>query len=314
MRNARLSRILPSVVASLAILLSLGCAALAPDAPRPNLAWPTSGGQQFWTDVFWSADWRIQENAFTGHCRLLDPRSIRRAWGSRAACRAAHRALCGQGVDEPDEHLVILLHGLGRTRDSLADIDRALTQAGFATARLSYASTRAGVAAHADRLTNLLDALTGVERVSFVTHSLGALVVRESLARRAAWGDRLALGRLVMIAPPSRGSAMARALLQVPGTAVLLGPSARDCARAAFPPPPLPFATIAAVRGDGRGWNPILVGDDDGIVAEHETHLRGEDDWMAVRGVHTFVMQDPDTVGATLRFLEHGAFGPERGP
>ena len=57
----------------------------------PNLPTPTLGGRQFWTDYQWNDGWRIQQNAITGHWRLLSPNRIRHAWGSRAACDAARR-------------------------------------------------------------------------------------------------------------------------------------------------------------------------------------------------------------------------------
>ena len=47
------------------------------------------------------------------------------------------------------DHLVVLLHGLGRTRRSLARMDRALTSAGFATLRLDYPSMRQPIEQHA---------------------------------------------------------------------------------------------------------------------------------------------------------------------
>ncbi len=47
----------------------------------PNLPAKTLGGTQFWSDVLVQRDWRIQRNAWTGHCRLLDGQNVRRAWG-----------------------------------------------------------------------------------------------------------------------------------------------------------------------------------------------------------------------------------------
>ena len=33
----------------------------------------TLGGRQFWGDLVYFQGWRIQENSFSGSCRLLDP-------------------------------------------------------------------------------------------------------------------------------------------------------------------------------------------------------------------------------------------------
>ena len=55
----------------------------------PNLPFPTMGGRQLWADVNWYAGWRVQQNVWTGHCRLLDPENRRRAWGRRPAVEDA---------------------------------------------------------------------------------------------------------------------------------------------------------------------------------------------------------------------------------
>src|SRR5262249_22934496 len=108
-------------------------------AGRVNVPLRTLGGVQFWGDVFWHADWRIQENAFTGHCRLLDPGDVRRAWGTYAACRVAfEQARARAEITPPGERLAVLLHGMGRSRDSFAAMKRALAADGFAVAALSY--------------------------------------------------------------------------------------------------------------------------------------------------------------------------------
>src|SRR5690606_32945939 len=54
----------------------------------PNIPSTTNGGQQFWADVRYHAGWRIQEQALTGHFRLLNPEYQRVAWGSLEACEA----------------------------------------------------------------------------------------------------------------------------------------------------------------------------------------------------------------------------------
>ena len=50
-----------------------------------NIELPTLGGKQFWTDHRWWNGWRIQYNHTLDHWRLIDDRSIRRAWGSKEA-------------------------------------------------------------------------------------------------------------------------------------------------------------------------------------------------------------------------------------
>ncbi|MBE9554289.1 MAG: alpha/beta hydrolase [Proteobacteria bacterium] len=279
----------------------------------PNIPLPTFGGMQFWTDRYIYSGWRIQENAVTGHVRLLDPGNVRHCWGTYAACRAVfERIRTERGIEPHAGHLVILVHGLGRSRASLGGLERALTSAGYQVAAISYASTRRSVARNADDLNELIENLEGVDRISFVTHSLGGLVVRDLLARGdAPWRKRIAVNALVMTAPPSRGSRMADVLQYVPPVNLILWRGlfdSRTSTVAALPAPDVPFAIIAAGRG-GAGWNPLLAGDDDLIVSVEETRLDGAADWMRVNGIHAFVMNYPDSIAATIDFIEHKRFG-----
>jgi pimeloyl-ACP methyl ester carboxylesterase len=289
-----------------------GTAVGAEPGARPNIPLPTLGGKQFWTDRYFHAGWRIQENAVTGHARLLDPGDARRCWGHCAACRAVfERIRTERGIEVPDGHLVVLVHGLGRSRASFGKLERALVAAGYRTAVISYASTRRSVARNADGLAEMLENLEGFDRISFVTHSLGGLVVRDMLAREdVPWRKRIEVNALVMTAPPSRGSRMADILQYVPPVNLILWRGLLDSRTRVvntLPAPDVPFAIIAAGRG-GSGWNPVLAGDDDLIVSVEETRLEGGAAWMRVDGIHALVMNYPDSIAATINFIEHRRF------
>lgn len=281
-------------------------------AARPNIPFPTLGGKQFWTDRYLFSGWRIQENAVTGHSRLLDPGDVRRCWGAYGACREAfERIRADRGIAPCHGHLVILVHGLGRSRASLGRLRRGLEAAGYRVAAVSHASTRRSVARNADDLAELIENLETVDRVSFVTHSLGGLMVRDMLSRAdAPWRKRIAVNALVMTAPPSRGSRMADILQFVPPINLILWRGlfdSRTISVANLPVPDVPFAIIAAGNGK-RGWNPLLEGDDDLIVSVDETRLDCASGWMRVNGIHAFVMNHPDSIAATKYFLEHRRF------
>jgi pimeloyl-ACP methyl ester carboxylesterase len=280
-------------------------------APWPSLPLPTLGGKQFWADRFLHAGWRIQENVITGHARLLDPGDVRRCWGRYEACRGEFgRIRAERDIAPHGGHLVLLVHGLGRSRTSFGGLEAALRDAGYETAAISYPSTRRDLAANAATLQELIEDLEGVERISFVTHSLGGLLVRELLSREAGWRGRIEVDAVVMIAPPSRGSAMADTLQYVPPVNLVLWRGLFDATSArasALPAPDVPFGIVAAGRG-GIGYNPFLKGDDDLIVRVDETRLDGAADWIQVPGLHAFVMNAPQTVRAVMNFLELDRF------
>ena len=280
---------------------------------EPNLPLPTFGGLQLWSDVYWNCGWRIQRHSLTGHCRLLDPRDLRRAWGTREACRAdferrrAEGVLAGVDPDGERDHLVILLHGLGRSRRSLTPVRCALEAEGFAVAALSHASTRQDIARAADQVQEVCEQLEGVARVSFVTHSLGGLIARELLGRDAAWKARTPPQRLVMLAPPSRGSQLARRLSRSRLFGLGFGPAGLQLAARGgldLPLPEIPFAIVAARRSRPGGANPWIAGDDDGIVGLSETALPGAALTLEVESWHALIMREPAVIRAILEFLE----------
>lgn len=300
-------RLLAMTAASAALLGCHGAAGLS-GRTLPNVALPTAGGQQLWADVAWDDGWRVQEHVWTGHGRLLDGGDVRRAWGGVDACKDALAQRAPEDAAPPEGPIVVVLHGLWRTRGAMAPIAAALTAQGFEVLDVTYPSTRRGISEHAAQVAELLDGLPGEGReVSFVTHSLGALVTRALLARDGdAWRERHRLGRAVFIAAPHQGATMADVGAGIPGALAIYGEPSREIANGAarrLPAPPLPFLNIAAARGTPGGWNPLIPGDDDGVVGVAETHLHGETKHLTVEGVHTLVMSQEEVLDAAALFL-----------
>jgi len=274
-----------------------------------TLPMPTLGGTQVWSDVLVRGEWRIQKNLLTGHHRLLDGDDWRRAGMTyQDALRALDRMAPRSKPKSAD--VVVLLHGLGRTRHSVDRMKAALEARGHRVIAVGYASTRAGVRDHADRLSGIIGELQGVRQVQFVTHSYGAFVVRQAVAD-APWADRIQVGGIVMLAPPSRGAVLADRLNRFGLYRLIGGGGGQDVTSKGAENVPLPenvrLCVIAGGRLDGKGYNPMLEGDNDGIVRVEEARLRGVTDFMVVREVHTFIMNHPQTIDAAARFLAGGS-------
>lgn len=298
----------------LRVLLAAACFALGAVASAafgascgrllPNVPVPTLGGTQLWTDVAFEDGWKVQRHAWTGHARLLDPEGVRRGWGDEAACCAR---LAEVAVAPDTAPLVILVHGLARSHRSLGVLEARLEEEGYEVLAFEYASTRGTLDEHADALATLLARHAEPREVSFVTHSLGGLVVRALLADEGApWREVHRLGRAVTLAAPHQGAAVARvaAAWRIPRW--VMGPALAalaDGTAAALPEPCLPFATVAGVRGDGRGWNPAAPGDDDGLVSAAEATLPGAAATLEREVLHTFVMSDPEVLDFVVEFL-----------
>jgi len=294
-------------------LSSVACSsAMSPvPSPRPNISLRTMGGKQLWADVRWQGGWRVQEHALTGHARVLDPGDVRRAWGPLEECLEVFEASAppppAPGMGGP---LVVMLHGLGRSHSVWGTMETALEEDGFTVVALSYPSTQRSPQDHAEVLSTLLRHVHGYTSVSFVTHSMGGILVRELLTSVSAeWQQELPPMRAVMLAPPNQGSALARHLSVFKPLHWVAGNAGRALtpeAMAERPAPDLPILIIAGSRGEKDGWNPLIPGDDDGVVGVEETRLEGAQERLVIRGIHTFLMKQPVAIDATRRFLALG--------
>lgn len=195
----------------------------------------------------------------------------------------------------PPDHLVVLLHGLGRTPRSLARMDRALSAAGFETLRLGYRSMQAPIEQHARRVATRLGELPMPRRLSFVSHSLGGLIVRQLFSFDEPW--RSALSRVVMLAPPNNGASLASILDRGGLLRGIMGPSFAQIAEGFAETLPIPDVPFAIFAGDLAG--PL----GDGLLRVEETRLEGAAEHHVVPAIHTFIMNHPAVIRGTTAFL-----------
>lgn len=268
-------------------------------------ALPTLGGYQLWSDTWVRSGWRVQEDVVGGGSRLLDPRGFRVMSGGRDACVAAGER---SAPTDGRRAAVVLLHGMGRTRVCMRPMARAVRAAGFAVANVGYASLLGSPGDHARRVAQVVASLAddGAREVHFVTHSLGGLVARR-LCADGLPGARV--GRLVLLAAPNRGAAIAERLSGFGPYRVLSGPCGLAVTPAGAAALPVPDAEILVVAGGngGRGYNPLLGGDNDGVVKVCETRLGdAEAGFLLVRRPHTTIMLCPRVTTAALGFIDTG--------
>ncbi len=267
----------------------------------------TFGGRQFWGDVLFFHDWRIQRNVFTGHYRLLDGQDRRHAAGTRDECRSALDDIRKQQRLEPMKgRAVILLHGIFRSSHSLKWFGGQLKEDGLLPIAMDYPSTQITIPDAAEYLHQVISNLDGIEEIFLVSHSMGGLVARAYLSEH----DDPRIQRLVMIATPNQGAEMAELLKRNLLFRGLFGPAGPQLAKQglipSLPAPPFEFAIIAGARGTPTGWNRLIPGDDDGTVTVESTKLAGAADFATVPTIHTFLIGEPEVVAMTRRFLLEG--------
>ena len=293
------------------------------EVTHPNLTFKTLGGRQFWGDVQFFHGWRIQHNVLMkDHYRLLDADDMRHAWGTLDECRQKLAEIRQtEKLPAMSGKAVILLHGITRSSKHMAKLREPFEKAGYSVFAMDYPSTRVPVQESAGYLKKVIDSLEGITEINFVVHSMGGIVVRTYLQEHAPRDARI--GRMVMIGSPNNGANLAD-MLQEKLNGIfkpIFGPAGQQLVTdtdgfiANLPIPDFEFAVIAGARGHKDGFNPLIPGDDDGIVSVASTRLPGAADFLQVEptdvlkvdSTHTFLPTNASVHGACVRFMQSGS-------
>ena len=193
---------------------------------------------------------------------------------------------------------VVLLHGLGRTQLSMVALEYALERAGYTVWNEGYPSRSATVEQLAPVVGAAVEACRAHRpaKIHFVTHSMGGILVRQYFRDHTV----AEAGRVVMLAPPNRGSAIVDANRERGWFRWFTGPAGQQLGTAAdslpntLPVPPLEIGIIAG-RYDGK-------------VSVDSTRLEGMKAHLVVDSAHTFIMNSPAVIRQVKAFLRDGAF------
>lgn len=281
---------------------------------------PQVSSDGVWTDVIIDGDWRIQRHAIFGHVRLLDPQERRLAFGDMQQCYGELQRWreCG-AVPRMTAHVVICLHGLRGSRASMQSIKQYMTDQGdLSVINFGYASTQGPVQEQAYALESVLRNLRGVEKVSFVAHSMGNIVVRHLLykLRVQERAPPLTFERMVMISPPNHGADVANTVAHRGLLRLLIGPAVDQLApnidwpllEQQLDTPAFEFGVVVGIRGTETGYSLRVPGDDDGLLSFSTQQLVGSSDLWKTKGLHQFMPRYPVVQAATLSFLRNGQF------
>lgn len=204
-------------------------------------------------------------------------------------------------IDEqlPEQNdLTLLIHGFGLHRSLMWPLARRLERLGHTTRIWDYCSLIGALEQHARRLRTYLDDLAhDVRPIHLVAHSMGSLIVRLALAD----GPQPALGRVVLLAPPSAGSPVAR----------MFGPLLHP-----FCPiidqmsdsPDSSVHKIAALAGVEFG---IIAARFDPLVPHANTELAGRADFLTLAASHTSLLFQASVAHQIDAFLSTGHFAHE---
>ncbi len=206
---------------------------------------------------------------------------------------------------------VILLHGLARSESSMNKLEESLSEAGFATVNLGYPSRDYPVEVLAEQaIAPALADCGEASEISFVTHSLGGILVRQYLHKNRIQN----LKHVVMLGPPNQGSEVVDKLYDFPGFHFINGDAGMQLGTGALSVPnslgPAGFdvGIIAGTRSINWILSLLIPGTDDGKVSLESARLEGMNDYLEVPATHPFMMKNDMVISQVIYYLRNGTF------
>jgi hypothetical protein len=211
-------------------------------------------------------------------------------------------------------HKIFVIHGYATPRIVMKKIDKCLKKANYATENYSYKSISVDLDTLGKQLYNIIEK-SGYDSVSFVTHSMGALVVRSMLQYSIKDKSFPVIFRMVMIAPPNKGAEIADFYSSLFLVKKLLGPNVRHMTTDSGSYTnklPIPnnseIGIIIGIRGKKHGYNLFIKGDNDWVLTPEKTKLGIEKDRVFIKHRHIALLRQKIVCNLVIEFLASGTF------
>ena len=215
------------------------------------------------------------------------------------------------GNEEHPREAVVLLHGLGRSDRSMRPLETYVGKAGYRVYNFPYDSTEKAPEFLVDELAGRVnECCAKAPALHFVGHSLGGILVRAYLAENKPSNAR----RVVMLAPPNRGSELVDRFGDSSIFRWAMGPSALQLGTGAdslpnrLPAPNVEIGVIAATGSVNPIGSVLIPNEDDGMVSLESTKLEGMADFLVVSSSHAFIMRSDEVGQQVVHFLRNGHF------
>lgn len=210
-------------------------------------------------------------------------------------------------------NLIYFLHGYGGPGFEMKWILKAVEKEGYNCTIFKYRSMVRDVDSVGLDLIKKIQ-LDGADTISFVTHSMGALVVRSIYKHIASLTDFPIIKRIVMIAPPNNGTQVADFYYKFHFLRQFLGPNLKNLTTdsivgaSKYPIPTCEVGLITGTFGGSKTLNLFLDADNDGMVVPEQAKLGIEKDIVYLKSWHFGLLYDRRVTRYVISFLKLGIF------
>lgn len=227
-----------------------------------------------------------------------------------AACASPKQSLIEY---QPNDELVVLAHGLGRSDLAMWRFAEELKNANYKVCRLDYATIGQSVDSVLAETTEQIGAcIIGAPKVHFVGHSLGGLVIRAYLQDNKHKLATLNLGEVVLIGTPNKGSELADHLnnswlMEIGGGISQSLVTGSDSLGNTIKELEVNIGVIAGTKSSGL-TREKFKGPNDGLVSVESAKLDSMSDFIALEVGHSQMRYDSEVINQTIHFLQKGTF------
>ena len=217
----------------------------------------------------------------------------------------------GMSVAVYAKDVVVLLHGLARSSDSMSKLEKALKEEGYEVLNIAYPSRKHTVDKLAEMVREqIVKEIDDIDKIHFVTHSMGGIIVRYIQKEEPLEN----IGRVVMLSPPNQGSEVVDKLGHLKMFKWLNGPAGLQLGTAEkglvdeLGPADFELGIITGDRSINWILSSMIPGEDDGKVSRDSAKVEGMDAYKVVHATHPLIMKNKKVIEHVKFFLKFGTF------
>jgi len=211
---------------------------------------------------------------------------------------------------QEDQQQLVCIHGFLGATWNMHLLSKNFTKKGWDVTNWGYSSREKTIKSHSKDLVLELCKLAKKQpgkAMDFLAHSMGCLVLRAAL-NHPDCPHEAKIGKAVLLAPPNKGSAYAQFLngfslirsfaKEMSGKELLTEGDFEHLGQM-----PSSMENVLVIAGNG-GYNPVIVGENDGTVAVSETCLSTPHQHIVLNTGHKTILFNKDTFINAYYFLK----------